>query len=258
MKYLFIVLILFFVGCGTTTELENQSVDDLFKTGLNQYKEKNYLDAIETFKEIILRFPASTIADDAQYYLAESRFFRQEYMLAANEYDFLIRTMPSSTYLDASRYRKAQSYFELSPGSALDQKYSSLAIDEFQNFLETTRNEKLKNEAEEKIILLNDKLAYKIYESSLIYYRMHYYRSSITYCDLLVEKYPDSKYIEQSLLIKAKSYFEREISKPKEVKKDFSKVFKTIEDLKEKSISEETKTETDFILYSIQEMQKSS
>ena len=256
-KYLpFLILIIF--GCNSTDITTIQTAEELYKDATVQYKENDYLEAIEIYKELLLRFPASTIADEAQFYLAESRYKRNEFMLAALEYDYLIKTMPSSNFVDYARYKKAIAYYQLSPKYPLDQKYTVLALDELQNFIENTSNEKLKKDSEKRILIINHKLAQKIYESSLIYYHLHYYRSAITYCELLKEKYPDSNYIDDVLLIKAKSYFERENSRPKTIKKDFTNTLRAIEELKERPLSNEIKLETDFILASINEMQKSS
>ncbi|MDA0986304.1 MAG: outer membrane protein assembly factor BamD [Bacteroidetes bacterium] len=258
MKKQIIFLTLLIFGCSTTDLTKIETADELFKKAKKEYTDENYLDAIETFKELLLRFPANTIADDAQFYLAECRYKRAEYVLAASEYDYLIKTMPSSNFVDYANYKKAISYWKMSPIYPLDQKYTVLAIDELQNFVETTKLANLKSDAEKRILQLNDKLAKKIYESSLIYYKMHYYRSAITYCDLLTEKYPDSKYINYALLVKAKSFFEREKSKLKTSQKDFSKSLKVIDELKEKQINSEIEQETEFLLTSIKENQKQS
>ena len=47
------------------------------------YQEEDYEEAIKEFESIILQYPGSSIIDDAQFYLAMTRFNREEYILAA-------------------------------------------------------------------------------------------------------------------------------------------------------------------------------
>lgn len=173
------------------------------------YDDENYLEAMEEFKIVIVQYQGSEYADDAQFYLAESRFKRGEYILAAAEYENLIRTMPSSPFVPLSRYKKGLAHYLLSPKAQLDQKYTKFSIDDFQTYIEYSPADSMVNDAEAKINEMTDRLARKIFESGKLYYRLEYYRASIVYFNKVISEYNDSQFTDDAMLWKARSLKER-------------------------------------------------
>lgn len=204
-----ILITLLFVSCSSTKEIETIPAEERFAKAKALYDEGSYLEAIEEFKIITVQNQGSEFADDAQFYIAESRFTRGEYILAAAEYDNLIRLMQTSPFTTKARYKKALSYYQLSPKPQLDQKYSRLAIDEFQTYIEYSPKDSLVGDAEAKIHELTYKLAKKIFEGGLLYYRVEYYKAAISYFDKVIAEYRDSKFVDKALLWKAKCQKER-------------------------------------------------
>jgi len=209
---IFILLFLFLVlfsGCGSDDATKQLSAEERYELGMKAFKDEDYLAAIEEFKVVSLQYQGSKVADSTQFFMAESRYLREEYILAAFEYDILIRNMPSSIFVSRSRFRRATCFFELSPKSHLDQNYSRKAIDEYQAFLEYHPTDTLAPLAEERIVELNTKLARKDYESGMTYMHMEYYKAATYYFDLVLEKYHDTQYAEPALLKKAEALTNR-------------------------------------------------
>ena len=199
-------LVLAFVwGCGSNEPAAQLGAEKRYSLGMKLFNNEDYLDAIEEFKIVTLQFQGSTVADAAQYYLAECRFKREEYILAAYEYEMLIRTMPTSQYVSKARFKRASCYYHLSPQSLLDQTSTRKAIDEFQAFIEYHPTDSLVHDAESRIAELNTKLAKKDYENGLIYLKQDFYKAAIVYFDLVLEKYHDTPYAELAQLKKAES-----------------------------------------------------
>ncbi|HEY5614536.1 MAG TPA: outer membrane protein assembly factor BamD, partial [Bacteroidota bacterium] len=132
---LFSLSIVFFSACSSEEILQQLPAEERFALAMGLFHEEDYLEAEKEFRVITLQFPGTALADDAQFYLGESRYFHDEFILAAYEYDILLKTMPTSEYASRARYRKAECYYNLSPESYRDQDYSRKAIDEFQAFL---------------------------------------------------------------------------------------------------------------------------
>ncbi|MBI2428690.1 MAG: outer membrane protein assembly factor BamD [Ignavibacteriales bacterium] len=197
------------ISCSSTKEVENIPADVRYQQAKELFDDESYLEAIEEFKIVIVQYQGSEFADDAQYYLAESRFQRGEYILAAAEYDNLIRTMPSSPFTSLSRYKKGLSHYLLSPKSQLDQKYTRFSIDDFQTYIEYSPTDSLVNDAEAKISEMTDRIARKIFESGKLYYRLDYYRASIVYFNKVISEYNDSQFTDDAMLWKARSLKER-------------------------------------------------
>jgi outer membrane protein assembly factor BamD len=205
----FIAISTFIVGCGSEEATKQLSAEERYDLGMKAFKKEDYLAAIEEFKIVSLQYLGSKVADSAQFYMAECRFLREEYILAAFEYDVLLRTMPSSIFVSRARFRRATCYYDLSPNYILDQNYSRKAIDEYQAFLEYHPTDTLVSLAEQRINELNTKLAQKDYENGITYMHMEYYKAATYYFDLVLDKYHDTKYAEPAMLKKAEALTNR-------------------------------------------------
>ena len=197
-------------------------VEERFAKAKALFDDGDYLKAIDEFKTITVQSQGSEFGDDAQFYLAECRYNRGEYILAAAEYDDLVRLMPGSPYVNTARYKRAESYYELSPKSQLDQKYTRLALDNFQTYVEFSPADSLAKDAVAKISELTLKLSKKMFEGGKLYFRLEYYRAAIAYFDKLIQEYHDSPFVDDGMLWKAKSQNER---------KDFSAASETLNEL---------------------------
>jgi outer membrane protein assembly factor BamD len=217
------LLLLLLMGCSAQKEIEQLSVEQRYAAAKALYDNKDYLQAYEEFRIVTLQYQGNPLANDAQYYMGECRFNREEYILAAYEYDVLVRTMPSSPYVAKARYAKALCYYRLSPAYTLDQNYTRQAIDEFQSFIEYHPTDSLVTVAEAKISELNSKLAQKEFENGVTYMHMEYYKSAAASFDHVLEKYHDTPYAEQAQLRKAEAQLLR--NRIREAKTEIDKFF---------------------------------
>src|SRR3989339_425514 len=104
------IIALVLAGCAASEELQQLSAEERFKIAMEKFNNEDYFEAIEDFKIVSLQFQGGGFADDAQFYIAECYFKREQYLLAAYEYEALTRTMPTSEFVSQSRYRKALCY----------------------------------------------------------------------------------------------------------------------------------------------------
>jgi outer membrane protein assembly factor BamD len=199
------VLTIFITGCSSEEAIKQMSAEERFGLGMKSFKNEDYLAAMDDFKIVALQYQGSRVADSAQFYMGESRFLREEYILAAFEYDVLLRTMPSSSFVPRARFRRATCYYELSPRWKLDQNYTKKAIDEYQAFIEYHPTDTLVSQAEARINDLNTKLAEKDYENGMTYMHMEYYKAATFYFDIVLDKYHDTQYAEPALFKKAEA-----------------------------------------------------
>jgi outer membrane protein assembly factor BamD len=181
-------------GCGSSEAVKQVTAEDRFKHAKALFDDKEYLEAISEFNVITVQDQGSAFAADAQFYLAESRFMRGEYLLSAFEYNVLRRSYPASPRLPESQYKIALSYYNLSPGWPLDQQYTKKAIDEFQSFVEYFPKNSLVPDADAKIKELNGRLAGKEYQTARLYSTMEYYRAALMSYEEVIEKYHDTEF----------------------------------------------------------------
>jgi len=192
-------LILIFFGCSSSIDTANLGSQERLDYAIRLYNDEDYEIAITELQAIILQFPGNAAVDNAQYYLAMSRFKRGELILAAFEFSKLIKNMPVSEFVPQAQFMLAESYYELSPNYTLDQKYTKKAIEEYQAFLDFFPANPNVAEAEKKIRELYDKLALKEYSNALIYEKLEYYTAATRYYDSVVEVYHDTQYAPMAL-----------------------------------------------------------
>jgi outer membrane protein assembly factor BamD len=190
----FIVSILALSGCGSSDAVKQETGEERFRHAKLLYDDGDYLEAINEFTVITLQNQGSTFAADAQFYLAESRLKRGEYLLAAFEYQVLKRNYPASQRVAEGQYKVGLCYYLLSPRSSLDQQYTRKAIDELQAFVEYYPADTLVSAASAKIREMNGRLAKKQFETASLYSVMQYYRAALLSYDEIIEKFHDTEY----------------------------------------------------------------
>lgn len=196
MKKLFVLVILSVAlwGCSSTVNTTNMNADEHLSYAMKLFNHGDYPESISEFQAILLQFPGSSVTDQAQYYLAESHFKREEYILAAYEYSRLIKDIPASKLVPQAQFMLAESYYRLSPNYQLDQRYTNKSIEEFQAFIDFFPTDQRVPEAEQKIKELNNKLAEKEFHTAEIYEKMEYYEAAIFYYNIVTDTYHDSKF----------------------------------------------------------------
>lgn len=233
---LILVTAIYFQSCSSSDKngLITDDPEEAFRAAKKSYDKKDYLQAIEDFSYIKVKFSGTKIIDQSQYYLAMSYFNRKEYILSAYEFDYLVKNYPTSEFISKARYQLALCYYNLSPNYDLDQTYTYYAISGFLDFLELYPKDQNAPEAEKKIYELRNKLALKDYKSGVLYFRMENYKSAIVYFNNVLEGYFDSEYADDALYMKIQALIKR--SKYDEAIKEidrFEKKFATSEYLKQ-------------------------
>lgn len=182
-------------GCASNADDSDDDLQLRFDRGKAFLEKKKYLRAQEEFNYVVVSGSHTDLGDDAQFYLAEAYFLNKEYILAIAEYDRLVRRMGFSPYVEKARWRICQSYMEESPKYYHDQEYTRKALEKLQEFIEDYPQSEYREEALKKVAQLRNKLAKKIYETSLLYIKMEEYKSAIITLEDLINTYYDTDYI---------------------------------------------------------------
>jgi outer membrane protein assembly factor BamD len=196
-------------GCGSSDAVKVPSAEERFAHAKTLFDNRDYLEAINEFTVITLQHQGSAFAADAQYYLAECRFLRGEFLLGAFEYQVLKRNYPASNRVAEAQYKVGLCYYNLSPKSTLDQQYTRKGIDELQAFVEYYPGNQLIPDAETKIRELTTRLAKKQFETARLYAVMEYYRAALLSFDEVIEKYHDTEYAPEAYSAKVELLMSR-------------------------------------------------
>ena len=100
MRNMYLILLLFFIGCASSLPDESLPLADHLKIGMDYLDEKKFVKAQDEFKFILSRGTGTDYGDDAQFFLAEAYFLNEQYMLSIQEYENLTRKMAFSPFFE--------------------------------------------------------------------------------------------------------------------------------------------------------------
>jgi len=198
-----VILIIFLSSCASQKPKPVADLEQYYQNGLKAFNKKKWEKAIENFTLVVINSPGGELADDAQFHIGECHFRRKEYILAISEYQQLIDRYAYSTYVEEAAYKIALSQFNSAPRYQLQQDYSLMALQSFQDFIDTYPNSRFGADAEQKIGEIRAKLARKLFESGKLYRKLQEWPAAIIYLDKVLELYYDTEWAEKARLEKA-------------------------------------------------------
>lgn len=199
---------LMLASCGGKKDVTQYMTSrEHFEYAMRFFKKKNWTKAQEEFALVTYKYSGSDVADDAQFYIGECYYNLKDYVTAAAEYDRLVTAYPKSDWVEMGMYRLVLCYYELSPGYALDQKFTLDAVNAIQNFLDLFPNSERRGEVEKYFTEIKTKLAKKHFESAHIYRRLGEYEAAIVYYDQVITDYYDGPYVAPAHYWKGYCYY---------------------------------------------------
>lgn len=207
-KLFCLLLVIFvFASCKNSDLIQKgDSLDVAYDKALAFYEKEDYGEAANAFETVVQIARGTNYGQDAQYYLAESYFYDERYLLAASEYERFISLFPREERRQEAQFKEAYCYYKLSPRYKLDQEYTRKAIEKFRLFNSRYPNSDRADEAGKYISELRSKLAKKLYHSADLYMRTDQYEAAIIYYDLTIDKYPETKWAQRALVDEIEAY----------------------------------------------------
>ena len=197
-------------GCGHNVNLAQLGARELFDLGMERYQKHKYLGAIEALQAAIFNFPGESHVDTAQYYLALSYFANEDYVLAQTEFNRLLVNYPASTFAPQAQLMKGVSFFKGTPKHyGLDQTDLQTAITQFEDFLTDYPESDAVPDAKAYLNQAKTRLARKFYESGIIYTRLRDYHAARVYFQKVVDDYTSASYAADATYEIAETYFQQ-------------------------------------------------
>ena len=144
---LIIISVGIIVNCAGNKPLEKLPLEERYNRGQDFLENKKYYNAQQEFQIIVLSGSHTEWGDDAQFYLAESYFLNEEYILAISEYERLTRKMKYSPFVERCRWRICEAYLAESPKYYHDQTNTNKALQKLQEFIEEYPESEYRDEA---------------------------------------------------------------------------------------------------------------
>jgi outer membrane protein assembly factor BamD len=207
-KLSLLLVVLFILASCRSQELirPGDSLEVAYDKAYALYEEERWRDAASAFEVVISIGRGTEYGRNAQFYLAESHYNNRQYLVAASEYERYSASHPNSERRQEADFKAALSYYNLSPRYNIDQQYTRRAIEQFSLFLVRYPNSEMTTEAGQKIDELRDKLARKKYEAAQFYMRTNRYNAAAVYYEMVIDRFPESRYAERSLVNQIDAY----------------------------------------------------
>ena len=209
MRNMYIILLLFFIGCASSLPDESLPLADHLKIGMDFLDEEKFVKAQDEFKFILSRGTGTEYGDDAQFFLAESYFLNEQYILSIQEYENLTRKMAFSPFFEKARFRICEAFRIESPNYYNDQSYTEKALERYREFLDDFPDSEYSKTVSSSMDVLRNKLAKKIYETGILYMKMDEFEPARMSFNQVLDQYYDTDIIESVHYQIIKSYIEQ-------------------------------------------------
>ena len=187
-------------GCSGGQSLgSDATAEQRYDAGKASVESEDYLAAITHFETLLLQFPASEVADDAQFYLAESYYNSEEYFTAAFQYSRVLTDFRGSPYYKRALFMTGECYFAVSPKYHRDQKRTKRAMSQYDAFIGYFPDDSLAAVARERIASLREKLAQRDFSVAEGYFDRDEFAAAVIYFKRLVDRYPNSRWAAEAM-----------------------------------------------------------
>jgi outer membrane protein assembly factor BamD len=206
-----LALVLAVCGCGMPrVPVEKTSARYDFEAGRVALEAKRYLDAQTFLKRFLDLNPGHAVADSAQLLLGLAQAGSGSFAEAAVEFAILVREFPRSELRDDAGYQECLAYSSQMRPAQLDATFALRARGCFNEFLLRFPESSLGEEARARLVEISDRLAEKEYRTASMFFSLKHHESSLVYIDELLEKYGNSTWVPQALLLRARCFVQLE------------------------------------------------
>lgn len=178
----FFALGLSLTGCGQYSRVQKtQDYEYKYEAAKALYIEGRYSRASQLLGDVLAVLKGTAYGEECLYMLAMCAYNTGDYESASSYFKKYYQSYPRGLYVEHARYYTGLSLYNQTPDPRLDQSYTDDAISELQQFLDLYPTTMLKDETQNMIYLLQDKLVYKEYLAAKMYYDLGTYRGNSTY-----------------------------------------------------------------------------
>jgi len=104
-------------GAAAPPAVARSEAESLYSTAYTDYLAANYALAVSGFEEYLRLFPDADLADNAQYWVGESHFSRQQYQVARTAFQELVRRWPDAETVPDAKFKAARCLVEIGDGA---------------------------------------------------------------------------------------------------------------------------------------------
>ena len=188
------VLALFiFASCGGSYSAKRiQSPDEKIALADGFFDSRKYFKAAVEYKDFQATFAGDERSDYAQFRLAESYRYDEEYALAAVEYRILVSDYGYSEYVDDAFFLEGVCAFRQADRAERDQTKTYEALSRIDRFLQIFPDSPRIEEAGKVKREIHDRLGKKHFLNAKLYFSTGHEEAAIIYFDKVISSFPDT------------------------------------------------------------------
>ena len=209
-KYIIIALVsgTVLTSCGEYNKvLKSTDYEYKYEAAKSYFGKGQNTKAATILEELITIMKGTDKAEESLYMLGMTYYNQGDFITASHYFTTYYNTYPRGVYTEQARYFSGKALFLDTPEPRLDQSSTYQAIQQLQMFMEYFPNSVKKQEAQDMIFALQDKLVLKELYSAKLYYNLgnylgNNYESCVITAQNALKDYPYTDYREElSILI---------------------------------------------------------
>lgn len=158
-----------------TTLLKSSDIDQRYEAAKQYFYDGHYSRASALLYDLLAITKGTDRGQEALYMKAMSDFKNKSYDEASEFFQKYYETYPRGYYAEKARLFSGLALFKNTPEPILDQTDTYKAITEFTSFIEAMPASKYRQEAQDYVFKLQEKLIEKEYASAKLYYDLGSY-----------------------------------------------------------------------------------
>ena len=174
--FLLMMMTVLLSSCGEYNKILKSTDYELkYSYAKKYFNAKQYSKSATLLDELVTIFKGTAYAEESLYLLAQSYYGQKDYQTAAQTFVQYYNVYPRGTFTELARFHAGKALYLDTPEPRLDQSGTYSAIQQLQMFMEYFPQSSKKEEAQDMIFKLQDKLVMKEYLSAKLYYNLGNY-----------------------------------------------------------------------------------
>ena len=174
-----LLAVLLLSSCGEYNKLlKSTDYEYKYEAAKNYFAKGQYNRAATLLNELIAIMKGTDKAEESLYMLGMCYYNQKDYQTAAQTFIQYYNVYPRGIYTELARFHAGKALYLDTPEPRLDQSGTYTAIQQLQLFLEYFPQSSKKEEAQNMIFALQDKLVMKEFLAARMYYNLGNYRGN--------------------------------------------------------------------------------
>lgn len=179
MRKIFLIAIVvsaMFVSCNSYNNLlKTTNYDYKYEAAKEFYAAGQYTKSYQLLEELVMILKGTDKAQESLFMLGMCYYNLGDYETSTMYFDRYYKTYPKGDYTEEARFYSGKASFMQSPDPRLDQTPTYTAINQLQDFLEFFPYSNRREEVNDMIFQLQNRLVQKEYDSAKLYYNLGSY-----------------------------------------------------------------------------------